>query len=213
MPINSQHSLERALFALIVLAVFLLLGTKASPATRDNSVAGTAEALHLPVTTSSAAAARYFENGMRQYEAHRWNFALDNWREAVKLDPDFALAHAWICMTTVDPAEEASHRSQAKAAMKHASPGEQLVVQWMAGIHENRYLEGITAMNDVLAMYPRDKRLNFLFGYWLFRQDQYDMAERLTLKALSEDATYATAYNQMAYLYSRPGDYLIARER
>jgi tetratricopeptide (TPR) repeat protein len=115
-------------------------------------------------------------------------------------------------MTTVDPAEEASHREQAKASIKNASPGEQLVVNWMAGVHENHYVDGIAAMNDVLAMYPHDKRLNFLFGYWLYKLDQYDYAERLTQRALAEDPTYATAYNQMGYLYSRRGDYAKALE-
>src|SRR5262249_50397112 len=100
----------------------------------------------------------------------------------------------------------------AKASMKHASRGEQLVVQWVAGIHENRYIDGIAAMNDALSMYPHDKRLNFLFGYWLYKQDQYDHAENLTRKALKEDPQYATAYNQMGYLYSRRGDYAKALE-
>ena len=53
-----------------------------------------------------AAAARYFETGMVHYENHRWNFALRDWNEAIKLDPNFALAYTWICFTTVDPAEE-----------------------------------------------------------------------------------------------------------
>src|SRR5215469_14579760 len=161
----------------------------------------------LPVTTSSAAAARHFENGMVQYENHRWNLALNEWREAVRLDHKFALAYTWICMTTVDPAEESSNRGHAKASMKDVTPGEQLMVRWMVGIHENNYVDGISAMNDLLAMYPNDKRLNFLIAYWLYKQDQYDMAEKLTLKALTIDPNYATAYNQLGYLYSRRGEY------
>jgi tetratricopeptide (TPR) repeat protein len=166
----------------------------------------------LPVTTSSAAAARYFENGMVHYENHRWNLALNDWNDAIKLDPKFALAYTWICMTTTDPAEESRNRAQAKAAMDTVSPAEQLMVRWMVGIHENNYVEGISAMNDLLALYPRDKRLNFLVGYWLYKQDQYDLAEKLTLRALAEDPNYATAYNQMGYLYSRRGDYPKALE-
>ena len=161
----------------------------------------------LPVTTSSAAAARHFENGMVQYENHRWNLALNEWHEAVRLDHKFALAYTWICMTTVDPAEESSNRAHAKASMKDVTPGEQLLVRWMAGTHENNYVEGISAMNDMLAMYPNDKRLNFLVAYWLYKQDQYDFAEKLTLKALALDPSYATAYNQLGYLYSRRGAY------
>jgi len=43
---------------------------------------------------------------MVHYENHRWNFALRDWREAVALDPKFALAYTWICFTTTVPAEE-----------------------------------------------------------------------------------------------------------
>ncbi|HEV2988020.1 MAG TPA: tetratricopeptide repeat protein [Candidatus Angelobacter sp.] len=161
----------------------------------------------IPVTTSSPAAARYFETGMVHYENHRWNFALRDWNEAIKLDPNFALAYTWICFTTVDPAEESAARAKAVALMKNITPSEQLMVRWMAGVHSDNYLEGISAMNDLLAMYPHDKRLNFLVGYWLYKQDQYDLAKKLTLKALAEDAKYATAYNQLAYLYSRVQDY------
>jgi len=149
---------------------------------------------------------------MVHYENHRWNFALRDWHEAVQLDPKFALAYTWICFTTTDPAEESANRALAKASMKDVSPAEQLMVRWMAGTHENNYVEGIAAMNDLLAMYPRDKRLNFLIGYWLYKLDQYDLAQKLTLKALAEDPSYATAYNQLGYIYSRRGDYLKAIE-
>jgi tetratricopeptide (TPR) repeat protein len=212
--VNKRTSgLSRPSPTLLLLAASFILQASVWGLQDDKSGAAAAGAQQrLPVTTSSAAAARYFENGMVQYEMHRWNFALDAWREAVKLDPRFALAHAWISMTTVDPAEEAEHRGQAKASAAGASRGEQLVVQWVAGIHENRYVDGITAMNDALSMYPHDKRLNFLFGYWLYKQDQYDFAERLTQRALAEDPNYATAYNQMGYLYSRHADYAKALE-
>jgi tetratricopeptide (TPR) repeat protein len=161
----------------------------------------------LPVTTHSQAAARYFETAMVHYENHRWNFALRDWSEAIRLDPDFAQAYVWICFTTTDPAEEAIDRGRAKSLIKQVTPGEQLLIQWMAGVHENRYVEGIVAMNDMLAMFPQDKRLNFMVGYWLFRwQDEYEISKKLTLRALAVDPNYATCDNQLAYLYSRLGN-------
>jgi tetratricopeptide (TPR) repeat protein len=162
----------------------------------------------LPVTTSSPAAARAFESAMVHYENHRWNLALDNWNEAIKLDPKFAQAYVWICLTTADPAEESRDRAKAESLMNAVTPGEQLLIRWMAGVHENRYVEGIMAMNDMLAMFPHDKRLNFMVGYWLFRwQDEYEVAKKLTLRALADDPNYATCYNQLGYLYSRTGDF------
>lgn len=161
----------------------------------------------LPVTTRSEAAARYFETAMVHYENHRWNFALRDWNEAIRLDPNLAQAYVWICLTTTDPAEEARDRAAAKSLINSVTPGEQLLIRWMAGVHENRYVEGIMAMNDMLAMFPQDKRLNFMVGYWLFRwQDEYEVSKKLTLRALAVDPNYATCDNQLAYLYSRLGD-------
>jgi tetratricopeptide (TPR) repeat protein len=162
---------------------------------------------NLTVTTSSPAAARYFETGMVHFENHRWNFALHDWQEAVKLDPKFALAYAWICFTTSDPAEETEARSKAKTSMMPATLGEQLMITWITSVHEANYIEGIQAMNDLVAAYPEDKRVNFLAGYWLYRQDEYENSRKFTLKALALDPSYATAYNQLGYLYSRSGDY------
>ena len=161
----------------------------------------------FPVTTSSKAAARYFETGMVHYENHRWNFALRDWREALQLDPNFALAQAWICFTTTDPEEESRDRAAAKALLGSVTPAEQLTIRWMAGVHENNYVQGIQAMNDLAQMFPHDKRLNFLIGYWLYKQDEYDRSRVFTLKALAEDKKYATAYNQLGYLYSRVREY------
>jgi tetratricopeptide (TPR) repeat protein len=91
--------------------------------------------------------------------------------------------------------------------MNSATPAEQLMARWMSSVHENNYVEGIQAMNDVAQMYPRDKRLNFLIGYWLYKLDEYERSKIFTLKALAADPAYPTAYNQMGYLYSRSREY------
>jgi tetratricopeptide (TPR) repeat protein len=187
--------------------LFALLTCLAVDPTVSPSRASDLRMAKLPVTTRSEAAAHYFETGMVQYENHRWNLALKDWSEAIRIDPDFAQAYVWICLTTADPSEEARDRAKAKSLMQQVTPGEQLLIRWMAGVHENRYVEGIMAMNDMLAMFPRDKRLNFMVGYWLFRwQDEYELSRKLTLRALAVDPDYATCDNQLAYLYSRLGD-------
>jgi tetratricopeptide (TPR) repeat protein len=193
----------RVHFGLPVLAicVAMMFGATPARAAEENASA------KLPVTTSSPAAARYFESAMAHYENHRWNLALNDWNEAIKADPNFAQAYVWICFTTADPAEEARDRTRAESLINQVTPGEQLLIRWMAGVRENRYVEGITAMNDMLAMFPHDKRLNFMVGYWLFRwQDEYEVSKKLTLRALADDPNYATCYNQLGYLYSRTGD-------
>jgi tetratricopeptide (TPR) repeat protein len=192
-----------------VLSVLSLIAAVVSLCALGSARAAEADApVRLPVTTSSPAAARVFESAMVHYENHRWDLALNDWNEAIKLDPKFAQAYVWICFTTADPAEESQDRAKAESLMNTVTPGEQLLIRWMAGVHENRYVEGIMAMNDMLAMFPHDKRLNFMVGYWLFRwQDEYEVAKKVTLRALAEDPNYATCYNQLGYLYSRTGDF------
>jgi tetratricopeptide (TPR) repeat protein len=169
--------------------------------------AGDSAPLTLPVTTTSPEAARHFESAMLHYENHKWNLALDEWNEAIKLDPKFAQAYVWICFTTGDPTEEALDRAKAEALIRNVTPGEQLLIRWLAGVRENRYVDGIMAMNDLLAMFPHDKRLHFMVGYWLFRyEDEYEASKKVTEQALAEDPNYATCYNQLGYLYSRLGD-------
>jgi tetratricopeptide (TPR) repeat protein len=202
----------RLLFALMAFLAVLgssLVAQEASvaPTTTSQTPADPAKPEKFPITTASEAAARYFETGMVHFENHRWNFALRDWREAVQLDPKFSLAYTWICFTTTDPAEESDARSKAKAVMSAATPPEQMMVKWITGAHENNYVEAIQAMNDLVSAYPQDKRLNFLAGYWLYRQDEFEHSKKPTLQALADDPNYATAYNQLGYLYSRTGDY------
>jgi tetratricopeptide (TPR) repeat protein len=186
----------------LLVAALLTAPAQSKPTSKEKE-----KDLRFPVTTSSRAAAHYFETGMVHYENHRWNFALRDWREALELDPKFALAYTWICFTTTDPAEESKDRAAAEALVDSVTPAEQLMVRWMAGVHENNYIQGIQAMNDLAQMYPHDKRLNFLIGYWLYKLDEYERSRTFTLRALEEDNRYATAYNQLGYLYSRERQY------
>ncbi|HLW51703.1 MAG TPA: tetratricopeptide repeat protein [Candidatus Angelobacter sp.] len=196
----------RRLFARLLLSA--LTGILSVPAASQTlAPASENRGQKMPVTTASPSAAQHFEAGMVNFENHRWNLALQDWREAVKLDPNFALAYAWICFDTSDPAEETIARNKARATMNSASAGEQLMIRWIIDVHENNYVEAIAAMNDLAAVYPGDKRVNFLVGYWLYRQDQYDLSRKFTQRALALDPAYATAYNQLGYLYSRSGDY------
>lgn len=200
------------LLRISVVLPLLTLSMAMAPSAIPARAADESSARILPVTTASQAAARSFESGMVHYENHRWNLALNDWNEAIKLDPKFAQAYAWVCFTTGDPAEEARDRAKAKELAKAVTPGEQLLIRWIVGARENRYVEGIMAMNDMLAMFPHDKRLNFMAGYWLYRQDEYEISKKFTLRALADDPNYATCYNQLGYLYSRLGDFNKALE-
>jgi tetratricopeptide (TPR) repeat protein len=157
----------------------------------------------LPVTTSSAQARALYEKGMRDYENLDLDRCNDDWRAAVKEDPNLAVAWAWIAFNTSDPKEATDAREKAKAAAPKTTPGEQLMIAWISKIQEGDFIGGISAMNDMLEMYPKDKHLFYLAGNWLMGEEGADQSEKMMLKALAIDKNFPAALNDLAYAEAR----------
>jgi len=162
-----------------------------------------AETSTLPVTTSSAKARELYEKGIADYENLYLERCNDDWRAAVKEDPNLALAWAWIAFNSGNPQEVSDARAKAKALAPKLTPGEQLMVAWISKVQEGDFLGGITAMNDMLEMYPRDKHLLYLAGNWLMGENGNDQAQRFMEKALVIDKNYPAALNDLAYVDAR----------
>jgi tetratricopeptide (TPR) repeat protein len=156
----------------------------------------------LPVTTGSRAARKLFESGMEQLELWHQTQALADWRAATRKDSKFALAHLFVAYATEDPEEENRELSQAKQLAARTSQGEQLLIRWLAGVRQGDYVPGIAAMNDLLALYPDDQRVDFLTGRWLLQQERYQQAQVLLERAVSSNPNDAAAINILGYAYA-----------
>ena len=158
---------------------------------------------YLPITTSSAKARDLYTKGMEDYENLYLERCNDDWRAAVKEDPNLAVAWAWIAFNSGNPQEVSAARAKAKELAPKLSPGEQLMVAWIAKVQEGDFLGGITAMNDLLEMYPHDKHLLYLAGNWLMGEDGTDQAQRMMERALALDKNFPAALNDLAYVDAR----------
>jgi Tfp pilus assembly protein PilF len=165
------------------------------------------QATNISITTSRPDARKLFESGMVEFENEHTNKALENWQTAIRKDPSFAVAHLFISEATSDPTEQKAERRRAKALAGTVTSGEKLLIKWLAGVQEEQYVPAIGAMNDLLAKYPGDKRIAFLAGRWLSLQEQYEPAARLLERAIALDASYAPAWNRIAYCHAYNGDY------
>ena len=157
----------------------------------------------LPITTSSPKARELYVKGMEDYENLYLERCNDDWRAAVIEDPNFGIAWAWIAFNSGNPQEISEARTRAKDLAPRTTPGEQLMIAWIVKVEEGDFLGGITAMNDMLAMYPRDKHLYYLAGNWLMGENGNDHARHMMEKALSIDRDYPAALNDLAYLEAR----------
>src|ERR1700751_1504457 len=162
-----------------------------------------AESATLPVTTTSAKARELYEKGMADYENLYLERCNEEWRAAVKEDPNLAVAWAWIAFNSGNPQEVSQARAKAKELAPKATAGEQLMVAWISKVQEGDFLGGITAMNDMLEMYPRDKHLLYLAGNWLMGENGDDQAQRFFEKALAIDKNFPAALNDLAYVEAR----------
>lgn len=161
------------------------------------------ESKTLPITTSSAKARELYFKGMQDYENLYLERCNDDWRAAVKEDPNLAVAWAWIAFNSGNPQEISAAREKAKALAPKLNPGEQLMIAWIAKVQEGDFIGGITAMNDMLEMYPHDKHLLYLAGNWLMGENGDDQARRFMEKALVLDKNFPAALNDLAYVEAR----------
>jgi tetratricopeptide (TPR) repeat protein len=157
----------------------------------------------LPVTTTSAQARALYQKGMQDYENLYLERCNDDWRAAVKEDPNLAVAWAWIAFNSSDPNEVSAARAKAKALAPKQTPGEQLMVAWIVKVQEGDFIGGISAMNDMLEMYPKDKHLLYLAGNWLLLEDGDEQGMKIMERALALDKNFPAALNDLAYMYAR----------
>ena len=161
----------------------------------------------LPLTTTSEGARLRYESAMEALENLRRSEAVDELRAVVKRDPK--CAQCWIMLShlTHDPDEEVNARTRAEQLAPHATPGERLLIRWLAGVQENNFVPAIAAMNDLLAKYPEDHRLAFLAGRWLLHQRRYGQATYVLERAISLYPDYPGALNELAYAYAYSGSF------
>jgi tetratricopeptide (TPR) repeat protein len=169
-------------------------------------------AKEMPITTSSPKARELFQRALIDYENLYLERANIGWRAAVQADPNFALAYVFIAYNSTDPAEAHTAQEKARLLAGKASPGERLLIQWIASVKETNFIAGISAMNDMLEMFPKDKHLAYLAGNWMMGQNSYEQAQKTLQEALAIDKNYPPALNDLAYCYAQSREYSKAFE-
>ena len=182
-------------------AVFVLVLCLVAPTFAHHVKKG--ESTTMPITTTSPKARELYQKGMTDYENLYLERCNEDWRAAVKEDPNLAVAWAWIAFNSGNPDEVSAARAKAKELAPKLTPGEQLMIAWIDKVQEGDFIGGITAMNDMLEMYPRDKHLFYLAGNWLMGENGNDQAQRFMEKALAIDKNFPPALNDLAYVLAR----------
>jgi len=161
----------------------------------------------MHISTRSPQAHAFFEKAMAKMEMLHTADGLENFRNAVQADPQFALGHIMLTFFSQDPIEQVAEREKALATRANAGPEEKLIIDWLANASQAKWVPAIQAMNEALTSYPHDKHLHWLAGWWLqLDQNQSQRAVVMFERVMQIDPKFADAYNEAAYCYARQGD-------
>jgi tetratricopeptide (TPR) repeat protein len=161
----------------------------------------------MPLTTASVKARDLYQRAILDNELLYVERAMIGWRAAAKEDPQFAAAFAMLALSGRDPEEVRSSRERAKELATKVSPGEKMMIHWIVAVQEGNFMEGIASMNDMIAIFPRDKHLYYLAANWLMGVQGDEQAHHLLHKALDIDPDYAAALNNLAYLHGHKREF------
>jgi tetratricopeptide (TPR) repeat protein len=155
----------------------------------------------LPLTTTSPEARRMVLDGMNLYlDQVKQDQTIEILRQAVKLDPNFAMAHEFLAWVSLNGAEQVSEQQKAFATRKNASQPEQLLIEWSQDTADHKVLPAITKMNDLVGQYPHDKWVVWITTWWLMMETQYDRAIAIYEQSGIKDSP--GLLNNMAYNYA-----------
>jgi tetratricopeptide (TPR) repeat protein len=155
----------------------------------------------LPLTSKSTEARNLAEEAMMldldQVEQMK---AIEMLRQAVKIDPDFAMGHEFLGQVSLDPAEQVSEQQKAFNARTHATAGEQLAIEWYQDAMDHKLIPAIMKMNELLRQYPQDKWVVWMTTWWLTNETQYQRSIEIYERSGLTDSP--GLMNNMAYSHA-----------
>jgi tetratricopeptide (TPR) repeat protein len=161
----------------------------------------------IPITTSSPEAKAEYLQGRTLVDNLQITESIPHFQKAIELDPNFALAEMSWAGSAPTGGEFFEHLNKAVALADKVSNGEKLLIlATQAGANANvkgqkEYLE------ELLAAYPNDERVQFAMGGYYFGQADYPPAIEHYKRATEIAPDWASAYNLLGYAYRQNVNY------
>jgi tetratricopeptide (TPR) repeat protein len=187
---------RRVSVALVVLG--LLLTASAAMAEKKSSQPAAAA---FPLTSKSPEARRLVDQALVLYIDHvEQPGAIGILRQAVKIDPQFAMGHELLAQISLDSAEQMSEQQKAFSTRRHTTQSERTVIEWYQDAADHKLISAITKMNETVSQYPHDKLVVWMTTWWLQTQNQFERA--LAVYNSSGITDSPGLMNNMAYNYA-----------
>lgn len=152
----------------------------------------------MPVTTSSDKARELFIQARDLKENIEYVPGDKLLRQAIELDPDFALAHIWLL--TPEGAKKAME------LIRFVTPGEAFLIRSLDALLKADPKVAEANSDSLVVLYPNDKSALFFAGFIINQSNQAKGVKYLN-RAIALDPNYAAPYNMIGYYYMEAGNF------
>jgi tetratricopeptide (TPR) repeat protein len=166
-----------------------------------DAAGSTANKGKVPVSTKSEEARKLYDEGLVLFDQIRFHDARQKFQQAAAKDPDFAMAHYQLAITSPTNKETVAHTKQAVALAGKASEGERLAILGLQANVNGDPAKALEYAKEAVQKYPDDERArqNLAFAYG--GQQQNEKAVDELNKAIELNPQFSTAYNSLGYAY------------
>jgi len=155
----------------------------------------------VPVTTKSEEAKKLYDRGLTYSDQVRFHDARQVFQQAAAKDPEFAMAHYQLALTSPSNKEALAHLNQAVALAGKASEGERLaILSLQAGFNADP-AKSLEYSKEAVQKYPEDERARQALAFAYQGQQEYQKAIDELNKAIELNPNFSTAYNSLGYAY------------
>jgi tetratricopeptide (TPR) repeat protein len=192
-------------YAFPLVAAALLAGCSSQSAPAPAAQQAPAASPTITATSKSQEAIDHFKKGEALFDNLRTTEAAAEFEQAIKLDPDFALARAFHGQVTPGPDGLKETESAAAAAAKLAEP-ERVFIEAIAANRRGDITASRTALARLTEIAPADWRGHYTLGQQLLLDQKYADAVASLKKATSLNPDAGGAQNMLGYAALRQGD-------
>jgi tetratricopeptide (TPR) repeat protein len=169
---------------------------------------GGAEKGQVPLSTTSSEARQSYERGLALADQLRPHDARQQFQQSIAKDPDFAMAHYQLALSSPSPKEFRAHIDQAAALANKASEGERLAIMSARAGADADPAKSLEYARQAAVKYPDDPRVHTALGVtYFFNQQDYENARAELQKAVDIDPDFSPAYNMLGYSQRFLGNY------
>jgi len=163
------------------------------------------------VTTSSLEAYNFFLKGKEESEKLAFDKAIQFFEKAVAIDPSFAAAYYYLCMScmNINDIQKGSEAiEKARNLSKKVTERERLWIEvnrafWIEKNQEKYF----RIVKEIAEKFPKDKDVYIWAGFYYGTRKMLNQAIEEYNKALSLDPNYSVALNEISYRYLEKKDF------